>query len=158
MRWTGSSSPPWNSPQRGGRKLGVLSLRYLQRHGGILLPPAAMLSLRMRGFALYLGMIRRGRLEWVIVPGATCRERWRGKIRLLIFFDGVQMLRAGLLVTLCRSLRNDPSDSGEVWDASSAGREARDICTLSRKRRSLIFPHHLSLRAAPKHTTHSILP
>ena len=64
--------------------------------------PAATLSLRVRGLALYLGMIRRGRLEWVVSLGATCCERWRGKIRLLLlfFFYGVQMLRAGLLVTL----------------------------------------------------------
>ena len=44
-------------------------MRYLQRRRGILLPPAATLSLRMIGLALYLGMIRRGRLEWVVVPG-----------------------------------------------------------------------------------------
>ena len=90
-------------------------MRYLKRRGGIYIPPAATLSLRMRGFALYLGIIRQGRLEWVVVPGAAYRERWRGKIRLLLFFfDGVQMLRAGLLVTFRRSLRNDPSEGGEV--------------------------------------------
>ena len=50
--------------------------------------------------ALYLGMIRRGRLEWVVSLGATCCERWRGKIRLLLFYYGVQVLRARLLVTL----------------------------------------------------------
>ena len=43
--------------------MGVLSLHYLQRHGGIYIPPAATLSLRMRGYALYLGMIRQGTLE-----------------------------------------------------------------------------------------------
>ena len=37
------------------------------------------------------------------------------------------MLRAGLLVTLCRSLRNDPSEDGELRNASSAGSEARDF-------------------------------
>ena len=53
----------------------MLSLRYLQRHGGIYIPPAAKLSLRMKGFALYLGMICRGRLVWVVVPGAAyCLE------------------------------------------------------------------------------------
>ena len=60
-------------------------VRYLQRRGGILLPPTVTLSLRVRGLALYLGMIRRGRLEWVVSLGATCRERWRGKIRLFLF-------------------------------------------------------------------------
>ena len=49
----------------------MLSLRYLQRRGGIYIPPAATLALRMRGFALYLGMIRRIKLEWVVVPGAA---------------------------------------------------------------------------------------
>ena len=50
--------------------------------------------------ALYLRMIRRGRLEWVMSLGATCCERWREKTRLLLFFYGMQMLQAGLLVTL----------------------------------------------------------
>ena len=50
--------------------------------------------------ALYLRMIHLGRLEWGVSLGATCCERWWVKIRLLLFFYGMQMLRAGLLVTL----------------------------------------------------------
>ena len=53
----------------------MMLLRYLQRRGGLYIPPVATLSLRMRGFAIYLGMIRGGRLVWVVVPGvAYCLE------------------------------------------------------------------------------------
>ena len=99
-------------------------VRYLQRRGVILLPPAATISLRMRGLALYLGKIRQGRLEWVVSLGATCRESWQGKIRLLIFFYGVQMLRAGLLVTLC----HPPTDHSEGRKSVTRS-PARNICT-----------------------------
>ena len=82
----------------GGTNVEDAVVRYLQRRGGILLLPAATLFLRARGLALYLGMIRQGRLEWVVSLGATCCERWRGKIRLLLFYYVVQVLRARLLV------------------------------------------------------------
>ena len=67
--------PPVEYSSVGGTNVGLLLVRYLQLRGGIYIPPAATLSLRMRGFALYLGMIRQGRLVWVVVPGsAYCLE------------------------------------------------------------------------------------
>ena len=67
--------PPLEKSSVGVTNVGLLSVRYLQRRGRIYILPAATLSLRMRGFALYLGIIRRGRLVWVVVPGAAyCLE------------------------------------------------------------------------------------
>ena len=58
--------PPLEYSSVGGTNVEDAVLSYLQLRGGKLLPPAATLSRRVRGLALYLGMIRQGRLEWVV--------------------------------------------------------------------------------------------